>query len=504
MKRIFTLFVALFVAMSLVGQVSPTKGMTEILFEKTFSHQKAHKNQHFISGVNDVVKFNRLNSSQYLLGKYEDTKQALSSVLYTTKNEEVLVNDYKEEYVYDSSGRLSESITYSWQIDKWVGSEKSVFIYDSSGRIAQYTASFWDDTIWTPYFKLTFTYDANGNVLEEIDYTWDGSDFVLYWKYSYTYNDSQQLIEEIDYEWNGSSWVNDFKSTFSYDDSGNMIEAIFYTFDGTSWTVVYKVENVYDGSGNMLELIAYTWDGSVWLNYYKFTNAYDDSDNTIESIEYFWDGFEWVPDWKDNYSYNESNILIELIESIWDGTKWVNDYKSNFTFDELANLFSYYDYIWDNGLWLEATRVFSFNFDNNYSFEDLIFPINSLFESEFYSTWLFNHMLLGYDMEQKDGDTWVKEGDATFAYQELVLGLSKFDELGAKIFPNPTSDYINFELSDISNSAKIELFDANGRLLLSQEIPKTKQISLRHLDSGVYFYHISSDSKSSKGKIVLK
>jgi spore coat protein CotH len=85
-----------------------------------------------------------------------------------------------------------------------------------------------------------------------------------------------------------------------------------------------------------------------------------------------------------------------------------------------------------------------------------------------------------------------------------IASVSKInDEELVQIFPVPASDY--FYLSNIKEDGEIQLFDVNGKLMLSQKTNSgTKQlIDIRSIPSGIYFYSITqSNEKPIRGKMI--
>lgn len=67
-----------------------------------------------------------------------------------------------------------------------------------------------------------------------------------------------------------------------------------------------------------------------------------------------------------------------------------------------------------------------------------------------------------------------------------------------EIFPNPTSDLVTINTG--SNSTKLEVVDAQGRIVLTETDFQQKTISLEPFRSGIYFFHLSSD----KGTVVAR
>ncbi|MGJ8683258.1 MAG: YCF48-related protein [Nonlabens sp.] len=63
-----------------------------------------------------------------------------------------------------------------------------------------------------------------------------------------------------------------------------------------------------------------------------------------------------------------------------------------------------------------------------------------------------------------------------------------------KIYPNPTADFINIKTLNLSISAT-ELYDLNGRKVLSQKVDDSDTVDLSSLTTGIYFMHILDENR---------
>ncbi|MDD4374401.1 MAG: T9SS type A sorting domain-containing protein [Bacteroidales bacterium] len=65
----------------------------------------------------------------------------------------------------------------------------------------------------------------------------------------------------------------------------------------------------------------------------------------------------------------------------------------------------------------------------------------------------------------------------------------------AIVFPNPGKDALQIRLAVQHPTALLELYDANGRLVLSQQLyQKESRIAVDHLPKGTYIYRLSADT----------
>ena len=98
---------------------------------------------------------------------------------------------------------------------------------------------------------------------------------------------------------------------------------------------------------------------------------------------------------------------------------------------------------------------------------------------------------------------WILTFSEMFYYSQTnVTGIDKISNNELKIYPNPAKEFLVFELKDASLPATIELTDIQGEKVVSQLLPDTKQISLRQLKSGMYFYTVNQSGRKYTGKVV--
>lgn len=67
----------------------------------------------------------------------------------------------------------------------------------------------------------------------------------------------------------------------------------------------------------------------------------------------------------------------------------------------------------------------------------------------------------------------------------LVLGINELETETAKIFPNPTSDFVQLKLSSKSKIETVEIFDQSGRMIIRTTVKEDK-VDLRNLPTGIY------------------
>lgn len=83
--------------------------------------------------------------------------------------------------------------------------------------------------------------------------------------------------------------------------------------------------------------------------------------------------------------------------------------------------------------------------------------------------------------------------------------LSSTNSLDVKLYPNPASDYIVFELPNIDQGI-LKVTDLAGRLLFQKNIENTNSITIptENYPSGLYIYSIDNNSTSTSGKFLVR
>jgi len=83
--------------------------------------------------------------------------------------------------------------------------------------------------------------------------------------------------------------------------------------------------------------------------------------------------------------------------------------------------------------------------------------------------------------------------------------LEELSGLNVRIFPNPTSDVVGIDLQKVEGVEKIELLDANGKVIWSESnVSDGIEIDLRQFEDGVYFVRVNTSLNSFVEKIVKR
>jgi hypothetical protein len=73
----------------------------------------------------------------------------------------------------------------------------------------------------------------------------------------------------------------------------------------------------------------------------------------------------------------------------------------------------------------------------------------------------------------------------------------------SRVYPNPCSQYLTFSFTGNNRQIRFELYDLQGRKLISISINNNETIPLGGLDNGIYVYELSTrDGKIQSGRQV--
>jgi hypothetical protein len=75
-----------------------------------------------------------------------------------------------------------------------------------------------------------------------------------------------------------------------------------------------------------------------------------------------------------------------------------------------------------------------------------------------------------------------------------------------KVYPNPFSDQLIFSLEDIPQDIRIEVFDAQGRIIYHEKLERQEQIlhriNMRNQPAGIYFYRVFTNVGVQQGRVI--
>jgi hypothetical protein len=343
----------------------------------------------------------------------------------------------------------------------------------------------WNDTtkLWTNYSKRVNTYDNNEKNTQSIGYAWIGATgtWIPDWKSEISYNENQNASQYITYDWDKATgqWIPDWKEIFSYNSEGTMPQILQHYWDTktSQWVLSWQSIYSYNAYRHLTQILDYYQDETTlkWVLAWKYLYSFDANGNQTQQLEYFMDDktSDWVADSKIEYIYDENENVSEY---------------QVFNRNQVTGQ-------------LELDWKRDYTYDNNYSFNDLITPFIYLWQVNFY-----NHKITDQStsMWNKSTNAWDRPiYYSTFYYSELnTTSVSSLGLKLAEIYPNPASKQINFHFTGIDNQAKFELYDLQGKKVMTENVLNGGKLEVWQLNKGVYFYNIITNKNRQSGKLI--
>jgi len=409
--------------------------------------------------------------------KKNELKQKLANITvfwFDTKDGSHLDSN-KYEYIYDTKGKVSSKLRYSWDEARndWSIPYKEEYQRDASGNTILHTAF---------GFSNSYSYDQNGNLTEEINSTWNTSNktWTNVSKKENTYNGKKQIINQTTAEWNviNKKWVI-FKITENaYDSNGNHILSLQLLRDTTlnKLDSLQKHEMKYDKSNKIIN--------ERFLQWNKLSN-------------------QGILISNGKYTYNPLGELIKY-KSGWgnSGNSLMDSTGLSYVYDLEGNLIVFEQQFWDtlNKNWVNLFKS-EFYYDMSVESARLILPADLRLYG--YPTYK-NRMTekVEYDWNLKSS-SWDKRIVTKFNYSNFV-SMDKNDN-GVVVFPNPTSGNIFVEVQKHPGKITLKIFDLTGKLIMTNNSYNSNSINMESLTKGLYLLGVYEDNRLiSKAKILLK
>jgi len=369
------------------------------------------------------------------------------------------INDWKDEFNYDASTILKESVEKEW--DKTTGTwkiiGKSVLTYNTAGQITKMNLFSIDekDGALKNDTRMDYFYSSNGRV-----------DSV------YTYNSEKE-----------NTWELTSRNYYSYNAAGKVTQVVAWVFDedDKEWLSMMKTKFVYNSNGKRTEYnLYYTFDGEEILftqTLYTWNSSEKLVSEKSSGLNFLTASFEK----RDStvYTYNAAGDQSKVIEYIWDKQKtaWVPEYQDEYIYGNLNFSDIVYPYL---------TYYFIYVINPDYfNFQKAMVEVHE-------SKYIDNAFVL------TDKSKYFYSGTTSAKNENLVQ-----DEV--RFYPNPASDNVTFTWNQNFESMNLRLYEIKGSKILEKEISSNEPIYLGHLDRGVYIYVLmNGQNLIQTGKVVLK
>ena len=91
---------------------------------------------------------------------------------------------------------------------------------------------------------------------------------------------------------------------------------------------------------------------------------------------------------------------------------------------------------------------------------------------------------------------WESAGEMHFYYSEMLfMGIPVNSISNLSVFPNPAKNSVSFSWLAKYPILQLELYNARGNLMMKQCIENNTDISLDHLEKGLYLYKLTNNNK---------
>ncbi len=338
----------------------------------------------------------------------------------------------------------------------FVNSTLYAYEYDAQNRQTSYTYSTWDGAVWVGQTRTLSTYDANGLIsatnqsYNAVTSAWENTNRTVY-----TYDLTGKQESRLDQNWVGGAWENSTREVYTYNTEGQLSLTLGQTWSSGAWENSYEYTYQYNANGSYTLFISRQWVAGAWENYYRYTYTYNSSNYMEANVLEYWVAGAWEKDSRQVITYvNGPNYDIYLFQD-WDGALWVNDYRYEYTYDSYNNYDVTAYTVWDGAAWVPSNRTFYY------------------YES--------------FEVVGISGPLAAKE---------------------AKVFPNPFEGSLTIEFNaTTAENAIFSLYDITGKQVATSQLQTVVgnnmlAVNTADLQSGLYFYQLSSAGSTLKGKLI--
>lgn len=359
--------------------------------------------------------------------------------------------NYKEiNFVYDSQNNNTSYLFQTWNGSAWVNLSQRTYSYDANNNNTNFMYQTWNGSIWVNSGQQTKTYNANNRITNQIYQSWNGSTWVNQSQQTMTYDANNNYINWLDQNWNGSMWVNFDQSIFSYNVNNKDSNDLQQNWNGTTWVNVEQYSYTYNANNKMIGDLQQSWSGTAWVNQFQYTYTFSINNNDSTEFIQQWSGTNWNNNTEVIFTYNGNNKITNMLVQYWNGSTWVNNSQQTDTYD-----------------------------------------VNNLQKS---------HVNRDFNIAG------VKTigADSTVYYFNTVTGIKTIAENNnqVSIYPNPTNGQFTIETNSMEKQT-VQVFDMNGRLVLSQNINGKTNIDAMVLNEGVYHLVIKTGNIVVNKKLVI-
>lgn len=403
------------------------------------------------------IKFSTTPNQQILLNnrlKSRDVLQKTISKAYKLKITEPVL------YLLDSI--TEKDITLSTETDVEAAIE---YKYDNQGRIfSEISKTYTSPETYDITYKSIYQYGEDYILRLDYDYSNEETGFSVT---KSKFDNAGKIIQEK--TGSDSLDLNSFDNTIAYNYDNNLLKSVVTTLGENSFPFD-KTLYSYDSKQRLDSIIYYSNNGLDSLIYIsKLEYKYDSSDNLLKEEVFGWDTEGWYSQAYTDYVFNSDNNCTDMIytepmsEDFIIKTVYRFDYNTNVNNSDIFSGSAFDDY--------------SFSFKHQMTRSKAKILLNDEMLAEYQSD-------LYYSMKQTSGTVNTPQSsDYKFTYNAnnntfTILNLKEFENTG------------------------INLYDTTGKLIQTMTL-KSNTFNLSGIKKGLYYYHLTVNSNSSSGKILI-
>lgn len=451
MKNITLLLFSLFFAVSLSAQSKILTHQTKIF--------GANKGAEILDSTNSWDNLNHLTERELY---FYDTKNNL------VKQSGKYFNNYSQTiFTYDANNNQTSLLEQNWQDTSWQNYINILSFYDVNGNVIRSENHYyWNGSSDT----AVSTYDANNNILSIETHSnsiWKGIKNVNGVKVIYTYDVNNNQTSQLTQNWDGKAWTNSSQTLFTYDGNNNLTGNLYQQWNGMLWISKFNTVNTYNPNNTIATSIFQDNGDTALVNYYYWTYTYNAKKDVTDQLMQAWNVNTWTNYYNTKHMYDSNNNLVYDLMQHWNGISWDSLETASYTYDNNKNLLSESGKTWNGSFWENRNQYFYTYDGNNYRTEQL------------------------------------SNGNKTdYYYRQITTGIKEIENPLLTIFPNPSNGSFTIKFNS-TDKQLVNIFDINGRIVLSQQLVNNTLIDASSLCDGIYSIRISSNAEVENKRLVI-
>ena len=489
MKTNFTLLLMVFVVSFGFSQ--------EHMEEYFFSEENLLKDSAIIAATPDFI-------DQRLIAK---ASHRLSNDIYDST---------QYYYAEADDGFYSIYTKYKQTADELQFYSTDTFEFDNQDRVIGSRKFRWDTdlAVFVPEYRSSTEYigvDVKKRLVQKYDAI--NSQWKDYWKEKEIYFPDGSLKESTIYNWHDDTDDWSLTSYLLNNEHGFSIESIS-TFGGTTAYSKRKTFYERDANDRLLVRREMLLDTTTQLYFNAYLQKHVWVGDTLETIYFYHqNNGEWEYETKSISHYNDNDQIVRFLQldsldvGLYQNKRLkIYEYTSDgaplryqrFNWDEESlnwQLRYNRDYTYDGLLTVRIVSVW------NYDSLEILPQYKSVTLSDEHGH-LESRRYFSWDKDMAD---WRFRSRYNWYYEDYENGLvaiQNLEPIALNVYPNPTTEYIAFNMKDVEKSFTVQFYSANGAAIFTTEVSNNQPVRVSHLSAGMYYYIIKGDGVGASGRFV--